>query len=120
FLATLEVEKTGYDQMVKTMKFRFDNKSYTINTKTLEKDIYQASKDPNLPSSFNANDVWSLIAETPTHPAPRYIPKSTKATSIRNPVLRFLQKVVASTIFARGEMGGCSLRELTAIWCMLK
>jgi hypothetical protein len=45
--------------------------------------------------------------------------RSNKASNIHNPVLRYLQRVMACTIWGRKEVGTCRTDELFMLWAML-
>jgi len=45
--------------------------------------------------------------------------RSNKASNIHNPVLRYLQRVMACTIWGRTELGNTKTDELFMLWAML-
>lgn len=47
-----------------------------------------------------------------------YDPGRSKASSIRNPVFRYLQAVMASSLFFRDNKGGVCTDELCALYCL--
>jgi hypothetical protein len=48
-----------------------------------------------------------------------YVPRSNKASNIHNLVLRYLQRVMACTIWGRTELGNTRTDELFMLWAML-
>ncbi|KAL6521406.1 hypothetical protein OROGR_017975 [Orobanche gracilis] len=60
-----------------------------------------------------------LMVEFPGSGPRYYVPKAAKGSSLRNPVLRCLHKVIANTIYGRKETGPITLRELYVLTHML-
>jgi len=51
---------------------------------------------------------------------PEYIPSSSKGTAIRNPVMRYLEKIVSNTILGRFESGAVGEKQLYIMYSMFK
>lgn len=70
-----------------------------------------------VPLDWIPQTLWAQIT---TH-GDQYRPSSSKAANIYNPVFRYLQRLLANTIFARGESTGtCRESELFFLHCMLE
>jgi len=65
--------------------------------------------------AFNANRFWREI----TGEIGDYKIRQARASSIKNPVLRYTDRVLSNTLFARSEGSVVSRGELYALWCML-
>lgn len=73
------------------------------------------SKDPaTKPEGFCAKTFWAEITGKSHYEA-----RAAKASSIHNPVFRYIHRVMASTIFGRGEAGGVKVAELFILWAMV-
>ena len=67
------------------------------------------------PEDYNHVAFWQGI--TGLH---QYYSHSNKACNIHNPVLRYIQRATACTIWGRKEVGTTRMDELFMLWAMLK
>jgi len=66
------------------------------------------------PEGYNPAAFWESITGLG-----QYNSRSNKASNIHNPVLRYLQRVMACTIWGRKEVGTTRTDELFLLWAML-
>jgi len=66
------------------------------------------------PDDYNPTTFWERITGLT-----QYNSRSNKASNIHNPVLRYLQRVMACTIWGRKELGTTRTYELFMLWAML-
>jgi hypothetical protein len=66
------------------------------------------------PEDYNPASFWTRITGLD-----QYVSRSNKASNIHNPVLRYLQRVMACTIWGRKEVGTCRTDEIFMLWAML-
>jgi hypothetical protein len=66
------------------------------------------------PEAYDPASFWKRITGLN-----QYVSRSNKASNIHNPVLRYLQRVMACTIWGRKEVGTCRTDELFMLWAIL-
>jgi len=66
------------------------------------------------PEDYNPASFWERITGLT-----KYNSRFNKASNIHNPVLRYLQRVMACTIWGRKELGTTRTNELFMLWAML-
>lgn len=66
------------------------------------------------PQNYDSDQFWLQITGKRD-----YSSKNAKASKIHNPVLRYLHRVMACTIFGRGEPGTVRADELFLLWAMM-
>ena len=73
------------------------------------------SWDPSLkPDNYQPAAFWERITGLT-----QFVSRANKASNIHNPVLRYLQRVMACTIWGRTELGNTRTDELFMLWAML-
>jgi hypothetical protein len=71
--------------------------------------------DPSLkPVDYQPATFWERITSLTS-----FVSRANKASNIHNPVLRYLQRVMACTIWGRTELGNTRTDELFMLWAML-
>ncbi|KAL8517030.1 hypothetical protein ACS0TY_015313 [Phlomoides rotata] len=70
-------------------------------------------------NSFDSQSLWRSLARKSKTDRPFFDPSHSKASLIRSPVFRYIQRVLANTIFARSEVGSVRKEELYLIHCMI-
>ena len=124
FLSSIEFtkDKVNFDNPDHRVSFRLLNMDYEMSLENfcLEMDFANAgfihdSWNPNLKSeNYDPALFWKRITGLR-----QYNPRNNKASNIHNPVLRYLQRVMACTIWGRKEVGTTRTDELFMLWAML-
>ncbi|KAL6509126.1 hypothetical protein OROGR_023233 [Orobanche gracilis] len=115
FLATLTVKRDEHTRQPTDIIFRMKNEPRNLSIKELEK-IYGVKRKGNyFINREQCEDYWRAMVEYPGSESRPYIAKSAKGSSLRNPVLRYIHRVIACTIFGRKETGPISVREVYLI-----
>lgn len=97
--------------------FQLMNEEYTLSVEDINR-IFQVPQNGQyqMPYGCDHMEFWSAIASPSQVP---YVSNTAKASSIRNPVFRYVQRSLASTVLARTDQGGVRVDELDIMWCML-
>lgn len=118
FLSSVSVKATREtpERDSGTITFRLGNENHSITLTRLNSIFgFPDAGTRNPPESYNRDSFWYAITDEWL-----YEPKKAKASSIRNPCLRYAHKVMAHTIFGRGDTGGVRSDELALLWCMVR
>lgn len=118
-LSTVEVhEREEHHSIPESMTFRLDNENRQLTVEDLA-DILHVPQGGYIRdmSKSVTNDFWDAMVDDE---APRgYNNVRNKASNIRNPVFFYVQKVLASSLLARHELGNVRLIDAWIITCML-
>lgn len=71
-------------------------------------------------SRYDATSFWESITNGGLTPVPVYGLRHAKASFIRNPAIRYVEKILSQTLFARSEGGAINTDELYCLWCFQK
>jgi len=115
-------DRMNFDNPNHRVSFRLMNVDYEMSLEhfCLEMDfanagfIHDSWNHDLKPDDYNPASFWERITGL-TH----YNTRSNKASNIHNPVLRYLQRVMACTIWGRKELGTTRTDELFMLWAML-
>lgn len=119
---TFERKKTGASDLNQIFSFRFLNNDIEENLESFCARLGFAcaglihdAKDRSLrPENYEPRAFWTQISGQEEFQA-----KSAKASCIHNPVFRYIHRVMACSIFARGETGTIRADELFCLWAMV-
>jgi len=67
--------------------------------------------------SFNQQNWWNKLVNNGTE-LPDYIPSASKGTAIRNPVMRYLEKIVSNIVLGRYEGGSVGEKQSYLMYCL--
>jgi len=115
-------DRMNFDNPNHRVSFRLLNVDYEMSLEhfCLEMDVANAgfirdSWNHDLkPDDYNPTTFWECITGLT-----QYNTRFNKASNIHNPVLRYLQRVMACTIWGRKELGTTRTYELFMRWAML-
>ncbi|CAH8256846.1 unnamed protein product [Arabidopsis lyrata] len=118
FLSTVKVEYEKPRDKVASqglMTFKIRNKGYGLTIFDIC-EVYGFSKGEavSFDTFHGANYLWNRIANG------NYKTHGAKMTGIRNPVIRYVCKLLANTFFARKDAGAVTLKELCLLYQGLK
>ncbi|KAI5420886.1 hypothetical protein KIW84_044648 [Lathyrus oleraceus] len=120
FLSTIEFKlKKGWTGTTMyfggTMSFRLYNIDHELTVEQLGEILHLPLYGPgSVPDSFDAKTFWLAITGRSDYQA-----KGAKASGIQNPCFRYAQKVLAFTLFGRGDSTGVATqRELFFLFAM--
>ncbi|KAG7543593.1 hypothetical protein ISN45_Aa07g034960 [Arabidopsis thaliana x Arabidopsis arenosa] len=118
FLSTVKVEyKDPKDKVASQglMTFKIGNKGYGLTIFDIC-EVYGFNKGEavSFDTFHGASDLWNRIANG------NYRTNGAKMTGIRNPVIRYVCKLLANTFFARKDAGAVTLKELCLLYQGLK
>ncbi|KAL6529099.1 hypothetical protein OROHE_014843 [Orobanche hederae] len=119
FLSTLTVRRDLITREPTEIVFHLNNQDELLSVKALENIYHMRHNEDYTINRFACETYWRAMVEYPGFESWPYVPKSAKGSNIRNPVLRYLHKIIASTIYGRKEMGPITLRELSILAHML-
>lgn len=115
-------DKLNFDNPNHRVVFRLMNIDYDMSLQHFCEALGFANEgyihdhwDPSLkPDNYDPAAFWTRITGVSN-----YVPRANKASNIHNPVLRYLQRVMACTIWGRTELGNTRTDELFMLWAML-
>ena len=124
FLSSIDFtkDKMNFDNPNHRVVFRLMNIDYDMSLQHFCEALGFANEgyihdhwDPSLkPDNYDPAAFWTRITGVSN-----YVPRANKASNIHNPVLRYLQRVMACTIWGRTELGNTRTDELFMLWAML-
>jgi len=114
-------DRLNFDNPNHKVSFQLMNIDYEMSLKhfCLEMDfanagfIHDSWNHDLKPNDYNPATFWERITDLT-----EYNTRSNKASNIHNPVLRYLQRVMACTICGRKELGTTRTDELFMLWAM--
>ncbi|XP_047970790.1 uncharacterized protein LOC125213999 [Salvia hispanica] len=118
FLSTLMVTRRDGSRIYE-IKFRLGNVEHGMSVDELNAMLECAGEDIFEPDEFDWDDFWTDITFHRKGYATIYNENCAKSISIRNPVLRYLQKACAFLPFARFENKTVASSELFLLWNVL-
>jgi len=115
-------DRMNFDNPNHRISFRLMNIDYEMSLEhfCLEIDfanvgfIHDSWNHDFKPDDYNPATFWEHITGLT-----QYNSRSNKASNIHNPVLRYLQRVMACTIWGRKELGTTRTDEIFMLWAML-
>ncbi|KAL6499815.1 hypothetical protein OROGR_027725 [Orobanche gracilis] len=119
FFSTLVVRHDPITHEPSALIFRINNQDRRLTIQELENIYHLKTGGEYHVNRFKCENYWRSMVEYPGSRPRYYVPKATKGSSLRNPVLRYLHKVIANTIYGRKETGPINLRELYILTHML-
>lgn len=125
FLSTLCFRKDKDnvdDPQHNNVSFSLDNREFSMSlTEFCERMgfastglIHDSHNPNNKPENYDPDEFWHQITGMR-----KFVPKSAKASSIHNPVFRYIHRVMACSIFGRKETGTVRTDELFILWAMV-
>ncbi|KAL6506209.1 hypothetical protein OROGR_024390 [Orobanche gracilis] len=119
FFSTLVIRHDPISHEPSALIFRLNNQDRRLTIQELENVYYLKTGGEYHVNQFKCENYWRSMVEYPGSGRQYYVPKAAKGSSLRNPVLRYLHKVIANTIYGRKETGLITLRELYILTHML-
>ncbi|KAL6529445.1 hypothetical protein OROGR_015068 [Orobanche gracilis] len=119
FFSTLVVRHDPISHEPSALIFRLNNQDRRLTIQELENVYHLKTGGEYHVNRFKCENYWRSMVEYPGSGPRYYVPKAAKGSSLRNPVLRYLHKVIANTIYGRKEIGPITLRELYILTHML-
>jgi hypothetical protein len=124
FLSSIDFtkDKLNFDNPNHRVSFRLRNIDYDMSLQHFcdalgfaNEGYIHDSWDPSLkPVDYQPAAFWERITGLS-----KYVTRANKASNIHNPILRYLQRVMAYTIWGRTELGNTRSDELFMLWAML-
>ncbi|KAL6526911.1 hypothetical protein OROGR_016001 [Orobanche gracilis] len=119
FFSTLVVRHDPISHEPSALIFRLNNQDRRLTILELENIYHLKTGGEYHVNRFKCENYWRSMVEFPGSGPQYYVPKAAKGSSLRNPVLRYLHKVITNTIYGRKETGPITLRELYILTHML-
>ncbi|KAL6534869.1 hypothetical protein OROGR_013544 [Orobanche gracilis] len=119
FFSTLVIRHDPISHDPSAIMFRLNNQDRRLTIQELENIYHLKTGGEYHVNRYKCENYWRSMVEFPGSGPRYYVPKAAKGSSLRNPVLRYLHKVIANTIYGRKETGPITLRELYILTHML-
>ncbi|KAL1567127.1 hypothetical protein AAHA92_02643 [Salvia divinorum] len=123
FLSTLELIYSEQEEELEAIIFRLNNNEFSL-TPVEFNGIFKVCGDEDgaiwqEPEEFDRDQFWQAIA-LQEDPSIRFNPSRAKISEIRNPILRYMHKVLLYLLFAHTEAGSVQTEELFVLWGLLR
>ncbi|KAL6520638.1 hypothetical protein OROMI_032198 [Orobanche minor] len=119
FLSTFKLVRDTHNQWPEAIKFRLVNRRRRLDMSTLLR-IFEIPSRGTKSLERQALEVsWRALVERPGSGRRNFEARKAKSSMIRNPVMRYVHRIIASSIFARAETGTVTINELFFLYNML-
>lgn len=115
FLSSLRVIKrnVGRHELIDRVEFRLDNQNRVLTLADFDV-VFKTAMDGDQ-ENFNHDSFWKLITLEE-----HYTAGTSKASAIRNPVLRLCHRGISNSIFARSDSGSINSTEIFLLYSLLR
>ncbi|KAL6580596.1 hypothetical protein OROMI_008620 [Orobanche minor] len=119
FLSIFKLERDTHNQWPVKISFRLGNQRRSLDMATLVR-IFKVPRRGTHSFERQTLEVsYRALVERPGSGPRNFEARKAKSSMIRNPVMRYVHRIIASSFFARAETGTVTIKELFFLYHML-
>ncbi|KAL8459692.1 hypothetical protein ACS0TY_036983 [Phlomoides rotata] len=122
FLTSLRVERAPGSNYPVAFTFRLGNRERRMTTPALN-GMFGCPRGEGgslfmKKETYNQITFWRELTDAPHLVPDPYSPSTSRPSAIRNPSMRYMERILAHSVFARAEAASVIQDELYVLWCL--